>query len=183
MNEKNKKQISRFLSLVLRHQPEYIDLHLDENGWADINELLEKAKKKQILFSIDELNDIVVTNDKQRFAFNGDKTAIRANQGHSVKTIDLQLETMQPPEFLYHGTVAKFLDSIKKTGLEKRSRQHVHLSESLETASKVGSRRGKAIILNVASGEMYKNGLDFYCSENGVWLTNHVPSGYIKLEK
>ena len=142
MNEKDKKRISKFLSLVLRHRPEYIGLHLNENGWADVDELIAKSKTRNIDVLFNELEEIVVTNDKQRFAFNNDKSKIRANQGHSVKTIDLQLEAIEPPDFLYHGTVAKFLDSIKATGLQKRSRQHVHLSEDRATATKVGSRRG-----------------------------------------
>ncbi len=102
MNEKDKKQISKFLSLVLRHRPEYINLDLNENGWANVEALIEKAKSRKVNFSLEELNEIVSTNDKQRFAFNEDQTMIRANQGHSVKTIDLQLETIQPPAFLYH---------------------------------------------------------------------------------
>lgn len=180
MNEKNKKQISKFLSLVLRHRPEYISLQLNESGWANINELIEKAITKNITFSSEELAEIVATNDKKRFAFNDDNSMIRANQGHSVKTIDLQLEAVKPPDFLYHGTVEKFLSSIKQTGLQKRSRQHVHLSEDLETATKVGSRRGEAIILIVKSQEMFESGFEFYCSENGVWLTENVPNEFIK---
>lgn len=182
MNEKNKKQISKFLSLVLRHRPEYIDLELNENGWVDVNELIEKAKRRNTVFSIDELIEIVATNDKQRFAFNDDKSKIRANQGHSVKTIDLQLKAIQPPAFLYHGTVAKFIESIKNTGLQKRNRQHVHLSENLETATKVGSRRGEAIILNINSGKMHEEGYEFYRSANNVWLTEHVPSKFIEFK-
>ncbi|WP_460217799.1 RNA 2'-phosphotransferase [Psychroserpens sp. MEBiC05023] len=180
MNEKDKKRISKFLSLVLRHRPEYINLELNDNGWAEVNELIEKARRRQVYFSEDELHDIVVTNDKQRFAFNDNKTKIRANQGHSVKTIDLEFEAVKPPQMLYHGTVAKFLDSIKNTGLQKRSRQHVHLSEDLDTANLVGSRRGAAVILKIDSGDMYKQGYEFYQSENGVWLTSHVPTAFIQ---
>lgn len=179
MNEKDKKRISKFLSLVLRHQPEYIDIHLNENGWVKVNELIEKSKLKNVNFSFSELEAIVATNDKQRFAFNANKSKIRANQGHSVKTIDLQLEAIQPPEFLYHGTVAKFIDSIKNSGLQKRSRQHVHLSEALETATKVGSRRGTPVILSVNALEMHQKGYAFYLSKNNVWLTDHVPVEFI----
>lgn len=182
MNEKNKKQISKFLSLVLRHQPEYINLELDKNGWADVSELIEKARTRKVNFSAIELNEIVITNDKQRFAFNEDKSKIRANQGHSVKSIDLQLEVVKPPEFLFHGTVLKFMDSIKNTGLQKRSRQHVHLSQDLETATKVGSRRGQPIILKINSGEMYKSNFNFYCSKNNVWLTEDVPVKFIEFK-
>lgn len=180
MNEKHKKRISKFLSLVLRHQPEYIHLELDANGWAAVESLITKAKTKNMVFSVNELQDIVATNDKQRFAFNEDGTKIRANQGHSLKTVNLELSTVEPPSQLYHGTVAKFLTSIKTTGLQKRSRQHVHLSQDIETATKVGNRRGSAIILHIKSKEMFNNGYDFYQSQNGVWLTDHVPVEFIE---
>ena len=182
MNNKEKRHISKFLSLVLRHKPKYINLELDENGWAEVNELIEKAKSKHMHFSFNELKDVVATNDKQRFAFNEDHSKIRANQGHTVKTVDLKFEPVQPPEFLYHGTVDKFLESIKKMGLDKRRRQHVHLSQDLDTATKVGNRRGEAIILKIASAKMYEDGFEFFCSENGVWLTNKVPVTYIQFK-
>ncbi len=180
MNEKDKKRISKFLSLVLRHQPEYINLNLDQNGWADVLELQEKSKTKNIHFSIEELREIVETNDKKRFSFSKDASLIRANQGHSVKTIDLQLEAIKPPEVLYHGTVEKFIASIKATGLEKRNRQHVHLSADLETATKVGSRRGKPIILKIQAQKMHEEGFAFFLSANGVWLTDRVPKKFIE---
>ena len=180
MNEKDKKRVSKFLSLVLRHQPKYIDLNLDQNGWADVTELQDKSKIKNIHFSIEELREIVETNDKKRFSFSEDASLIRANQGHSVKTIDLQLETVKPPEVLYHGTVEKFIDSIKVTGLQKRSRQHVHLSTDIETATKVGSRRGKPIILKIKALKMHEEGFDFFLSANGVWLTDLVPKNFIE---
>ncbi|MCK8480436.1 RNA 2'-phosphotransferase [Psychroserpens algicola] len=182
MTDKDKKHISKFLSLVLRHRPEYIGLPLNTNGWANVDELIEKSRTRHMNFSSEELAEVVATNDKQRFAFNDDKSMIRANQGHSVKTIDLQLEAIKPPEFLYHGTVEKFISSIQQSGLQKRSRQHVHLSEDLETATKVGSRRGEAIILKIDSGTMFKNGFTFYRSENNVWLTNHVPVEFIEFK-
>jgi len=162
------------MSLVLRHRPEKIGLKLDENGWADVQELITKMN-----INLQELEYVVENNDKKRFAFNEDKTKIRANQGHSLKTVDLELKNIQPPNFLFHGTVGKFMSAIRDTGLLKMNRQHVHLSKDRETAIKVGSRRGKAIILSVRAGEMYEKGFEFYCSENGVWLTDHVPSEYI----
>lgn len=177
MTEKDKKQISKFLSLILRHQPEKIGLHLDENGWAKVSDILAKSNLE---FSYAELEEIVITNDKQRFSFNDDKTKIRANQGHSLKTIDLKLEAKIPPDFLFHGTVEKHVSSIKSLGLQKMKRQHVHLSKDKETAIKVGSRRGKPIIIVVKALEMYKEGYQFYLSENGVWLTDNVPTKFIE---
>jgi len=130
MTEQHKKQISKFLSLILRHQPEKIGLKLDENGWATINDILKKSKLR---FSFEELEEVIATNDKQRFSFNDDKTKIRANQGHSLKTIDLELELQIPPSFLYHGTISKFIPEIKLYGLKKMNRQHVHLSSDRDT--------------------------------------------------
>ncbi|WP_055447703.1 RNA 2'-phosphotransferase [Lacinutrix mariniflava] len=182
MNEKDKKRISKFLSLVLRHDPEHIDLRLDKNGWAIIDELQTKSKSRRIFFSVEELKTIVITNDKQRFSFNEDETKIRANQGHSVKTIDLEFEAVEPPMFLYHGTVSKFIGAIRKEGLQKRSRQHVHLSKSIDTAITVGSRRGKPLVLSVRTGDMFKKGFKFYQSKNDVWLTDRVPIEFINFK-
>lgn len=180
MTEQHKKQISKFLSLILRHKPEKIGLTLDENGWATISDILEKSKLR---FSFEELDEIVATNDKQRFSFNLDKTKIRANQGHSLKTIDLDLKPETPPAFLYHGTVLKFIPEIKLHGLKKMSRQHVHLSKDRDTAIKVGSRRGKPVILSIRTLDMQKEGHQFFMSENGVWLTDAVPPMFIDFKE
>lgn len=181
MNEKETKRISKFLSLILRHNPQTIGIELDKNGWANVEELRSKCAKRKVSFTRDQLEEVVETNDKQRFTFNEDKTKIRASQGHSI-SIDLELKEQEPPEYLYHGTVAKFMDSIKSQGLKKISRQHVHLSYERETATKVGSRRGKPIILSVRSGEMFRNNMKFYRSKNGVWLTDNVPDNFIEFK-
>lgn len=179
MNEQQKKKISKFISLVLRHKPEVINLKLDENGWTDVAELIAKSKRDSHEgFTFEELNEIVETNDKKRFIFNEDKTKIRANQGHSVD-IDLVLKPKQPPEFLYHGTAQSNIDSILEKGIEKRSRQHVHLSQDKETATKVGMRHGKPTILIIKTQEMFNDGIEFYLSENNVWLTDFVDAKYI----
>ena len=179
MNEIEKKKISKFLSLILRHQPESIAIKLDENGWADIDELRAKSAKKRMFFTPEELDEVVETNNKKRFAFNEDKTKIRASQGHSI-SVELNLNEAEPSEFLYHGTVGKFMESIKREGLQKMSRQHVHLSQDRETAIKVGGRRGAPQILSVRSGAMHRDGFKFYLSENNVWLTDEVPAKYIE---
>lgn len=175
---KNIKRYSKFLSLVLRHKPEEIGLELDEQGWADVGDLLSKmqARGKDINQAL--LEEIVKTNDKKRFSFSDDGQRIRANQGHSLD-LDLGLEESQPPEILYHGTAIRNMDVIFKEGLKKMNRHHVHLSEEVETARKVGSRYGKPVILEVASERMYQDGFKFYRSENGVWLTDNVPPEFI----
>ncbi len=178
MNEQQKKKTSKFLSYVLRHQPELIDLNLDENGWANVEELITKSKNDSQGFTFEELDEIVQTNSKKRFAFNEDKTKIRASQGHSID-INLALIGQQPPEFLYHGTSQNNVGSILEKGIEKRSRQHVHLSIDKETATSVGMRHGKPIILTISTGKMFKDGIDFYLSENEVWLTDFVHPEYI----
>lgn len=179
MNEQHKKKTSKFLSYVLRHHPELINLNLDENGWANIDELITKLKRDSYQgLTFEELNEIVETNDKKRFIFNEDKTRIRANQGHSID-INLALIPKQPPEFLYHGTAQSNIDSIFEKGIEKRNRQHVHLSQDKETATKVGMRHGKPVILTIDTEKMFDDGIEFYLSENNVWLTDFVDIKYI----
>lgn len=170
---------SKFLSLVLRHQPETIDIALDDQGWVAIDVLLAAANRAGKKLTRPLLERVVRENDKQRFAISPDGERIRANQGHSVE-VDLGLQPVQPPELLYHGTVAKFLDSIQASGLVRGSRQYVHLSPDLETARKVGQRRGQPVILVVESGRMWRDGIAFFRAENGVWLTNAVPAEYLR---
>ncbi len=179
MKNKNHKKLSKFLSLVLRHRPEKIGIQLSEAGWTDVNTLLEKINSTGNSIDFELLNDIVASSDKQRFAFNEDKSQIRANQGHSIK-VDLGLVAKTPPNMLYHGTAEKYLNSILEQGLKKRNRHHVHLSTEMKTAEKVGARHGKLVILKVHSGKMNVDGFEFFESENGVWLTDHVPVSYLE---
>lgn len=174
---KSNVQISKFLSLVLRHRPEKIELSLDENSWANVDELLEKLP-----FQIDfaKLEEIVSTNDKKRFAFSDDFKKIRANQGHSIQ-VDLNLTPAEPPEILFHGTPTNSLQSIRRQGLKKGKRHHVHLSPDVETARRVGGRRGKAVVLKILSGEMHRAGHQFFQSENGVWLVDRVPRAFLEV--
>lgn len=172
------KHISKFLSLVLRHNPQRIGIELDSNGWVDCDRLIAAASSHGMIFDRQTLAEVVRTNDKQRFALSEDGSRIRANQGHSV-SVDLGLEKRVPPPILYHGTVARFIDSIRKEGLLKGRRHHVHLSRETATASKVGERRGKPVILTIRASAMREAGHDFYLSDNGVWLTDHVPPHFI----
>lgn len=172
------KRISKFLSLVLRHEPSAAGLTLDVEGWVEVDELIAGASRRGFRFTRAELDEVVETNDKQRFALSLDGKQIRANQGHSV-TVDLGLTPETPPSKLYHGTVERFVSSIMADGLEKRTRQHVHLSVDLDTATRVGSRRGRPIILEIAAAEMHQAGFSFFRSQNGVWLTDKVPPQYI----
>ncbi|KQZ26238.1 RNA 2'-phosphotransferase [Duganella sp. Root1480D1] len=176
----NEVKISKFLSLVLRHQPEQIGLVLDQNGWASIDELIALANVRGTNLSRPQIQSIVENSDKQRFAISADGMKIRANQGHSVD-IALGLAPHTPPEQLFHGTATRFLDSIREIGLHSASRQHVHLSSDRATAEKVGSRHGNPVILTVETGQMARDGRLFYVSENGVWLTDAVPAQYLQL--
>ena len=176
---KNKSvNLSRFLSMILRHKPQVIGVNLDKNGWCSVNELLVKMNAYGKNITIEELNKIVETDNKQRYSFSEDKKSIRTNQGHSLY-VELDLKECVPPSILYHGTVDRFIDNIKDKGLLKMSRQYVHLSEDIKIAEKVGNRRGKAIILHIEAGRMHGDGFKFYLSENGVWLTDFVPREYI----
>ena len=171
------KHISKFLSLVLRHQPEKIGITLDAQGWVDIGTLISAYNKhRKDTLTRELLNTVVETNNKKRFAIDGNK--IRASQGHSVN-VDLGYKEQVPPDTLYHGTVSKFLDPIYKEGLIKGTRHHVHLSVDKETAINVGSRRGKPIVLSIDAKSMYENGFKFFVSDNGVWLVDNVPTDYI----
>jgi putative RNA 2'-phosphotransferase len=173
-------KISKLLSLVLRHQPEKIGLKLDPAGWVSVEELLEACEKHGFPLRENELEAVVASSDKQRFSFSDDRLQIRANQGHSIN-VDLGYQPTVPPEELYHGTVERFLRSILDSGLSKRKRHHVHLSADLETAQKVGARRGVPVILRVMSGGMHRDGHLFFRSENGVWLTDRVPPEYLEV--
>lgn len=175
----NLKQISKFLSLVLRHEPQAIGLQLDPQGWADVDTLIGLANTKRHRLTRSLIEDVVATSDKQRFALSADGRRIRANQGHSV-TVDLGLAPRVPPDTLFHGTVDRFIESIKQRGLIKGARQHVHLSTDEATARLVGQRRGKPLILEIAAGEMSSQDYLFYVSANGVWLTEHVPTTFIR---
>lgn len=176
--DKKSIKTSKFLSLVLRHAPETIGLKLDENGWAQVNELIAAANRAGVHLDEKLLNDVVEQNDKKRFAFSEDGSRIRASQGHSID-IELALERVEPPAMLYHGTASRFIESIKEKGIIKGKRQHVHLSSNEDTATKVGSRHGKPVVLKIESGRMHNEGFEFFLSANGVWLTDSVPVQYI----
>ena len=171
------KETSKYMSLILRHKPEVIGITLDEHGWANVDELIEGISRTHEC-SRDILEEIVRTDEKQRYSFNEDKTLIRANQGHSIP-VDVELEETLPPEELWHGTATKYEASIDEQGLIPKSRLYVHLSKDRETAVKVGQRHGKPVLYIVKAGEMSRDGYKFYLSKNGVWLTKEVPGRYL----
>lgn len=176
---KRHEDISKFLSFILRHEPEAIGLTLDNEGWANINALIDGAttkEGKQLDLSL--IKEVVAGSDKKRFAISGDGLSIRAVQGHSTKEVDINYVEKIPPEFLYHGTASRFLDSIKEKGLVPGSRHYVHLSVDEITASSVGQRHGKPVIIKINSQFMHEQGMKFYQAENGVWLTKNVKPQY-----
>lgn len=168
------------MSLVLRHKPETIGLHLNEQGWAAVDELIQKMNATGAAVDKEMIRQIVDTNDKKRFAFNEDQSMIRASQGHSID-VDLSLEPVTPPDILYHGTAVRFVESILQDGLLKQSRQHVHLTALKKTAIAVGGRHGKPVVLEVNAAEMVKAGFQFYLSANNVWLVEIVLPEYISI--
>lgn len=173
------KNASKFLTLLLRHEPGRIGLQLDARGWAEIDELVNRSQGCDVVFTDELVRQIASECAKQRFEISADQRKVRCRQGHSI-SIDLGLEPLTPPVTLYHGTATRFLESILAQGLLKQERHHVHLSADAETAAKVGSRHGKLIILRVRSGEMFDAGHRFYLSSNGVWLTDTVPPHYLE---
>ncbi|WP_371670342.1 RNA 2'-phosphotransferase [Streptomyces sp. NBC_00289] len=177
MDERRTVKVSKYLSKHLRHQPERIGLTLDEGGWVEIDVLIASAAAHGFTFTRHELDHVVVANDKRRFAVEG--TRIRASQGHSVE-VDLGLPTATPPSYLYHGTVDRFLDAIRAEGLRPMNRHDVHLSPDRETATRVGARRGRPVVLSVDTAAMHHDGHVFQVSANGVWLTKAVPPQYLR---
>lgn len=173
--------VSKFMSKYLRHEPEALGLNLEAGGWVLIDDLLNGAGKQGFPITTEELLLVVAENDKQRFSLDETQTKIRANQGHST-SVDLQLNDVAPPPTLYHGTVRPFLDAILVEGLKKMNRHDVHLSKDIETAVKVGQRRGKPVVLVVDAAKMAFDGYKFRVSENGVWLTDYVPAKYLRVK-
>jgi putative RNA 2'-phosphotransferase len=178
MDGRHAVHLSKFLSLVLRHRPGAAGVSLDREGWVDVDELLSGARRHGVAITQDDLRHIVATDDKQRLAFSEDGRRIRANQGHS-RPVDLGLLPTTPPVVLFHGTVERAVEPILATGLERRARQYVHLSPDVETARKVGARRGQPVILRIDAAAMAAAGHAFYLSRNGVWLVEAVPPAYI----
>ncbi|MFD5447025.1 RNA 2'-phosphotransferase [Streptomyces sp. NPDC127100] len=170
-------RVSKYLSKHLRHQPDRIGLTLDEAGWVEIDALIAAAAAHGFRFTRQELDHVVATNDKRRFAVEG--TRIRASQGHSVD-VELGLPAAEPPAYLHHGTVARALDAIRAEGLRPMNRNHVHLSPDRETATRVGARRGRPVVLSVDAAAMHRDGHVFHVSANGVWLTKAVPPRYLR---
>lgn len=179
LTEKETTALSKFLSLVLRHQPEIIGITLDNMGWANVDELIEKANSHGNKLDSDTLKYIVETSPKKRFNFNESMDKIRASQGHSI-AVELGYAAQEPPELLFHGTSLAAVESILRDGLTKQDRHHVHLSSDHTTAFKVGQRHGKPIVFEVLAGEMHRNQFAFYLSDNQVWLTDHVPAAYLR---
>ncbi|MFF8962079.1 RNA 2'-phosphotransferase [Streptomyces globisporus] len=178
MDERRTVKVSKYLSKHLRHQPERIGITLDENGWVGVETLLSAAALHGFAISRAELDHVVTANDKRRFAVDGDR--IRANQGHTV-AVDLDLPPAEPPGYLYHGTVARVMDVIRAEGLRPMTRHHVHLSPDRETATRVGARRGRPLVLTVDAGAMHRAGHVFRVSANGVWLADAVPPEFLRL--
>lgn len=177
-SNKKMRDTSQFISLVLRHKPEAAGITLDEHGWADVEALISGACENGVPLDKETLDEIVRTDNKQRYSFNEDGTLIRANQGHSIP-VDVELEEKMPPDVLYHGTGEKYVSSIEKQGLIPKSRLYVHLSSDVDTAKKVGSRHGKPVIYTVDCRKMSEDGYRFFLSANGVWLTKSVPTEYL----
>ena len=175
----NLTNVSKYISLILRHKPEAIGITLDEHGWAVVDDLIDGVAENYPGFNMEMLREIVATDDKKRYSFNQDYDLIRANQGHSIP-VDVGLEEVKPPEYLYHGSGMKYARSIYKEGLIPKSRLYVHLSGDIETATDVGKRHGKPVVFRVKAQAMYEQGFIFYRSENGVWLIEKVPAEYLE---
>lgn len=174
-------KLGRFLSLVLRHNPDAAGISLDEHGWADVQELLNGVRRSGRQINLETLERIVRENNQPRYSFNADHTKIRANQGHSLQ-VDVELTAVKPPRYLYHGTASRFLPAIQREGIKKMSRQYVHLSGNFQTAVEVGRRHGSPVVITINAEAMAHDGVTFYLSENGVWLCEYVAPEYFFTE-
>ena len=177
---KQLSEISKFLSYVLRHQPDTVGIKLDLEGWTDIAALIAAAANNDKQLDRNLIQTVVTTNDKKRFAISEDGLRIRAVQGHSTESVDIKYVEKIPPEFLYHGTATRFMESIRKEGLLAGSRQYVHLSQDEQTALAIGRRHGKPIVLKIEALRVHKQGFKFFQAENGIWLTEKVPAQFLE---
>ncbi len=178
MDRKAQVRLSKFMSLALRHKPAAAGIALDAEGWTTVKSLLAGCRRAGFEVTREQLQAVVAGSDKRRFALSSDGLRIRANQGHSVE-VDLGLNPTRPPNVLYHGTVERYLSSIEKDGLRRGTRHAVHLSPTEDIAASVGRRRGRPVVLEIDAARMDADGFKFFCSENGVWLTEHVPAVYL----
>jgi putative RNA 2'-phosphotransferase len=174
----NRLRLSKFMSLILRHQPEVVGCMLDRGGWLSIADLVSGATCAGVAITAEDVMEIAKQDPKRRYALSEDALRIKATYGHSIE-IELGLEASRPPERLFHGTATRSLESIKKAGITRKRRRYVHLSADKMTATKVGSRHGRPVILTVRARLMFDAGFLFYRSESGIWLTEQVPSDYI----
>ncbi len=173
----NKNMTSKYLSLILRHKPEIVDLTLDKHGWSDIDALLLTLNNHGIKVTLQMIKHIIETDDKDRFTISNDNKKIRASQGHPI---DIELVQIKPPNILYHGTAVKYLELIWDNGILKQTRNHVHLSANIECAKKVGRRHGVPKVLLINSLNMYNDNIKFYLTNDNVWLTDYVALKYIE---
>jgi putative RNA 2'-phosphotransferase len=179
MDPKRLVRVSKYLSKHLRHTPEQLGLRLEPGGWVEVEALLAACAADRFPISRAELQEVVATSDKRRFAFDDSGELIRANQGHSAP-VDLQMEPLTPPEVLYHGTAAASVAAALRTGLSQMKRHHVHLSPDVPTATAVGARHGRPVVLVIDAARMAGDGHTFFRSANGVWLTDRVPPEYLR---
>lgn len=174
----NLEKISVRLAYMLRHSrdPLYVS---PEGGWAEVERVLEALRLFDPGVTRETLDAIVATDRKTRYSFDPSGTRIRANQGHSIPGVRVEMTAPVPPEYLYHGTAERFLPAILREGLKPMSRQFVHLSGDYPTALAVGSRHGRPVVLQVHAGKFVADGHSLCLSANGVWQAWAVPPEYL----
>jgi putative RNA 2'-phosphotransferase len=173
-----KVKVSRYMSYLLRHNPE--NLKIDRYGFVSLNELVKKLKER---YQVDKkfILEIVEKSDRKRFEIVEDK--IRALYGHTIP-VDLELEEDKAVKVLYHGTTPDAASKILKVGLKPMKRKWVHLSPTVMIAKEVGLRRTrKPVILKINAEAARKNGVRFYKASDRVYLCKELSPKYIKLTK
>lgn len=164
------KKVSIYLSLVLKYKPEYAGVTLDEYGWTNVSDLIQGVSKKYPI-DIDILEEIVYTDNRQRYQFNHNHTRIRATRRTLNSKTDLVRS--KPPENLYFVASKKQIDAIDRDGLMPKESRYVRLTDNIKPNK-------TAFAYRISSGLMHNASFIFYRSNNGDWLTERIPRGFIE---
>lgn len=175
-------ELSKYLCLLLRHQPDKAELDMDEHGWVSVEQLISGVNRfSRYKLDTELLEKIVAEDNKGRYRFDKNHDKIKCCQGHSVPWVEPELTYCEPPEFLYHGTTTKALEEIEESGAIKKMQRHaVHMQSDINKAWQSAERWHKTpVVLKIAASEMVRDGYKFGFTENEVWCIEEVPVKYI----
>lgn len=174
------RRLSKYLSYILRHDPQEADLSIDKYGFADLNRVVEALNEtKHYWAGKEDIEYLIENSDKTRFEIKGYK--IRALYGHSID-VEIEEELHQPPpKKLYHGTSPDSAEAISEEGIKSQNRQFVHLSKTKEEAYRVGKRHHlEPVIFQIDAEKAWKEGITFY-ERGDLYLVEYMPSTYLDI--